>query len=71
MEAVIEKNIDIPDIETEMNLFGQYDNNIRIIEDALDVKITNRENEVKISGFESKVDQALEVIYKLLELIKQ
>jgi len=70
MEAVIEKNIEIPDIETEMNLFGQYDQNIRIIEDALDVKITNRENEVKISGFESKVDQALEVINKLLELIK-
>lgn len=70
MEAVIEKNIEIPDIETEMNLFGQYDQNIRIIEDALDVKITNRENEVKISGFESKVDQALEVIHKLLELIR-
>ena len=34
-------------------------------------KITNRENEVKISGFESKVEQALEVIHKLLELIKQ
>ncbi|NLM11421.1 MAG: PhoH family protein [Clostridiaceae bacterium] len=71
MEAVIEKNIDIPDIETEMNLFGQYDKNIRIIEETLDVKITNRENEVKISGFESKVEQALEVIHKLLELIKQ
>lgn len=71
MEAVIEKNIEIPDIETEMNLFGQYDQNIRIIEDALDVKITNRENEVKISGFESKVDQALEVIHKLLGLIEQ
>ncbi|AGC67571.1 phosphate starvation inducible protein, PhoH-like protein [Thermoclostridium stercorarium subsp. stercorarium DSM 8532] len=70
MEAVIEKNIEIPDIETEMNLFGQFDQNIRIIEDTLDVKITNRENEVKISGFESRVDQALEVIQKLLELIK-
>lgn len=71
MEKVIEKHIDIPDIETEMNLFGQYDKNIQIIEDELDVKITNRENEVKISGFESKVDQALEIIHKLLELIKQ
>lgn len=71
MEAVVEKNIEIPDIETEMNLFGQYDKNIRIIEDTLNVKITNRENEVRISGFESRVDQALEVINKLLELIKQ
>ena len=71
MESVIEKNVEIPDIETEMNLFGQYDKNIRIIEDALDVKIMNRENEVKISGFESRVEQALEVIHKLLGLIKQ
>ena len=55
MEAVVEKNIDIPDIETEMNLFGQYDKNIRLIENALNVKVTNRENEVKISGVESKV----------------
>lgn len=71
MEAVVEKNIDIPDIETEMNLFGQYDKNIRLIENALNVKVTNRENEVKISGVESKVDKALEVIYRLLEIIKQ
>ncbi len=71
MEAVVEKNIDIPDIETEMNLFGQYDKNIRLIENALNVKVTKRENEVKISGVESKVDKALEVIYRLLEIIKQ
>lgn len=66
METVVEKNIDIPDLETVMNLFGYRDQNIRILEDALDVKITNRENEVKISGFDSKVDQALEIIRKLL-----
>ncbi len=71
MEAVIEKSINIPDIRAEMNLFGQYDKNIRIIENALNVKVTNRENEVKITGVESKVNTALEVIYKLLELIDQ
>ncbi len=71
MEAVIEKSINIPDIRAEMNLFGQYDKNIRIIENALNVKVTNRESEVKITGVESKVNTALEVIYKLLELIDQ
>ena len=55
MEAVVEKNIDIPDIETEMNLFGQYDKNIRLIENALNVKVTNRENEVKISASNQKL----------------
>ncbi len=68
METVVEKNIDVPDMETAMNLFGHCDRNIRILEDTLDVKITNRENEVKISGFESKVDQAREIIRKLLAI---
>lgn len=71
MEAVIEKSVKIPDIDTMMNLFGQYDQNIRILEDTLEVKITDRESEIKISGFESKVDQAREIIRKLLEIIKQ
>ncbi|NLN64824.1 MAG: PhoH family protein [Clostridiaceae bacterium] len=71
METVIEKNIEIPNMETAMNLFGHCDQNIRILEDTLDVKITNRENEIKILGFESRVDQALEIIHKLLSIIKQ
>jgi phosphate starvation-inducible PhoH-like protein len=58
-------------METAMNLFGHCDQNVRILEDALDVKITNRENEVKISGFETKVDEALEIIRKLLGIIEQ
>ena len=70
METVIE-NIEIPNMETAMNLFGHCDQNIRILEDTLDVKITNRENEIKILGFESRVDQALEIIHKLLSIIKQ
>jgi phosphate starvation-inducible PhoH-like protein len=71
LETVVEKNIELQDIETAINLFGYCDQNIRILENTLDVKITNRENEVKISGFESKVDQALEVIEKLLAIARE
>lgn len=71
METVVEKNIELPDMETAINLFGYRDQNIRILENTLDVKITNRENEVKISGFESKVDQAVEIIEKLLALARE
>lgn len=71
MEAVTEKNIEISDMETAMNLFGHCDQNIRILEDALDVKITNRENDIKISGLKLKVDQAMAIIRKLLVIIEQ
>ncbi|NLG88663.1 MAG: PhoH family protein [Clostridiaceae bacterium] len=71
METVVEKYIELPDMETAINLFGYRDQNIRILENTLDVKITNRENEVKISGFESKVDQAVEIIEKLLALARE
>jgi phosphate starvation-inducible PhoH-like protein len=71
LETVVEKNVELPDIETAINLFGYCDQNIRILENTLDVKITNRENEVKISGFESKVDQALEIIEKLLAIARE
>jgi len=71
LETVVEKYIELPDMETAINLFGYRDQNIRILENTLDVKITNRENEVKISGFESKVDQAVEIIEKLLALARE
>ncbi|NLM26923.1 MAG: PhoH family protein [Clostridiaceae bacterium] len=71
METVVEKYIELPDMETAINLFGYRDQNIRILENTLDVKITNRENEVKVSGFESKVDQALEIIEKLLAIARE
>ncbi len=71
MGTIIEKNIEIPDIETVMNLFGQCDQNIRVLEDALDVKVINRENVIKISGSESAVGKAMEITRKLLLIIDQ
>jgi phosphate starvation-inducible PhoH-like protein len=71
LETVVEKNIEIRDMETAMNLFGQCDQNIRVLEDALDVKVINRENEIKISGLEFRVDQAKEIVRKLLLIVEQ
>lgn len=71
METVIEKSIEIRDMETAMNLFGQCDQNIRVLEEALNVKVTIRENELKIVGLEPKVNQAMEIIRKLLLIIEQ
>ena len=65
METVVERFIELSDPGEAANVFGEYDKNIRILEDKLDVKITNRNNEIRISGFESKADTALDILKKL------
>jgi hypothetical protein len=40
LETVVEKNVELPDIETAINLFGYCDQNIRILENTLAVKQT-------------------------------
>lgn len=68
METVVERIIALPDITLAANVFGEYDRNIRLIEDRLDVKITNRNEDIRISGFESKADIALDIIRKLIAI---
>lgn len=68
METVVERIIALPDMTLAANVFGEYDRNIRLIEDRLDVKITNRNEDIRISGFESKADIALDIIRKLIAI---
>ena len=68
METVVERIIELSDLSEAANVFGEYDRNIRILEDRLDVKITNRNNEIRISGFESKADSAFDIMKKLMTI---
>jgi phosphate starvation-inducible PhoH-like protein len=65
LETVVERIIELSDASEAANVFGEYDRNIKLLEDKLDVKITNRNNEIKISGFESKADAAFDIMKKL------
>lgn len=65
-----ESRIEIEKVEDVSNLFGRFDENIKIIEQTFDVVIINRENEVKITG-DGKVDMATKAIIKLLEIVKR
>jgi phosphate starvation-inducible PhoH-like protein len=65
-----ENRIQIDDIQHIMNLFGKFDENVKIIEQTFDVSVINRENEIRITGA-GKVDLASEVIIKLLDIIKR
>ncbi len=68
MEAVIEKVIILNDPREAADVFGEYDRNVRLIEDRLGVKITNRNNEIRISGFESKAGTAYDILNKLIAI---
>ena len=47
-----ERTINAERVEQLIDVFGSFDENIRKIEDAFGVRITNRNNELKVSGDE-------------------
>jgi len=65
-----ERIIDIDNIEILMALFGNFDQNIKFIEDEVGVQIIARETQLRILGEEDNVKLASNVIQKLLEMIQ-
>ena len=70
MNNVIHKVVDLEGSEQIMNVFGNHDENLKVIEQALDVTIILRDNEVKVIGLPENVDKALRVINNLLPIAK-
>ena len=64
-----ERIINAERIEQIINVFGSFDENIKLIEHELDVSVVSRDDQLKISGEEDEaVDQAAKVIQGLLSL---
>lgn len=66
MNDLIERTIEFEKIEHAMNLFGNYDENVRIIEQAFNVKIMSRDDEIRISGATNEVEKAETIVKRLL-----
>jgi phosphate starvation-inducible PhoH-like protein len=66
LENIIEKTLEFDRIEHAINLFGSFDENIKAIEDELDVKIISRADEVKMVGNKVNVEKASAVINRLM-----
>ncbi len=64
----MERFIEVEKIEYVINLFGSFDENIKIIEKELDVAIINRGSAIKIGGEPEKVDIAVSAINQLLAM---
>ena len=63
-----EQSIQAERMEQIINVFGSLDENIRIIEQEFDVKIINRDTELKVSGEDEAVQMAARVLDGLIQL---
>ncbi len=67
-EQFTEASIQIDNMERIMNLFGNFDQNLKVIEDEFDIDIIVREGEIKIVGQENAVAMAERTLNILMEM---
>ena len=68
MGKQIERILSVDRVEDLIAVFGSFDENIKRIEEALDVHIINRGADLKVSGDEENVDKAVRTLEGLLAL---
>ena len=68
MSKQIERIVNADRVEDLIAVFGSFDENIKRIEEALDVKVVNRGTDLRVSGEEEMVDKAVRTLEGLLSL---
>ena len=64
-----EMTVSVERVEQIINLFGSFDENVKLIEKEYGVRVTNRDADLKISGEDpEKVMQARSAVNALLSL---
>ena len=64
----MEQRIEIGRLEQAVNIFGSFDENIRLIEVEFQVAVTNREGELRVNGEPEDALYAAKAINALLTL---
>jgi phosphate starvation-inducible protein PhoH and related proteins len=65
----MERTIYFEDNKNLQILFGRYDQNLRLIEKELDVKIIRKEKGLNVSGQRRQIDKAVELFDYLLDIV--
>jgi phosphate starvation-inducible PhoH-like protein len=71
LDNVIERTVMFDTIEHIINLFGNCDENIKVIEDAFNVKVVSRDNGIRIIGHLNETEKAETVIKRLIDFVSQ
>lgn len=64
----MEQRIEIERLEQAVNIFGSFDENIRLIEAEFGVVVTNRDGELRVNGEAEATMLAVKAINALLTL---
>ena len=67
----MEQSINVDRMEQAVALFGNFDENIRLLEQQYHVTILNRDSDIKISGEPEDVMHASRAVHGLLQLISR
>ena len=68
MPKEIERIVNADRVEDLISIFGSFDENIKRIEEAFAVRITNRGEDLKVCGDEESADMAVRTLHGLLAL---
>ena len=68
MGKSVERMINAERVEDLIAVFGSFDENIKRIEEALNVRVVNRGTDLRVSGDEEMVDKAVRTLEGLLAL---
>lgn len=71
MDNLSEKTIEFDKLEHAIKLFGNFDENARIIEDGLEVKLISRDDNIKLTGSPENIEKASAVIERLIAIAAQ
>ena len=59
---MIEQTVSMERVEEAVNIFGSFDENIRLLEKEFNVTVTNRDGELRISGEAEDVMHAAKAV---------
>ena len=68
MGKIVERIVNAERVEDLIAVFGSFDENIKRIEESLNVAIVNRGTDLKVTGDEEAVDKACRTLEGLLSL---
>jgi phosphate starvation-inducible PhoH-like protein len=71
LESLVEVSLEFDRIEHAMNLFGNFDENLHLIEDSFNVKVISRDNDIRVVGYSEGVNKAEIVLQRLMSLASQ
>ena len=68
---IIQKKFIVTEERFERELFGNFDENIKLIEDTLNIDVILREGNIVLMGEEKKVDSALKLMQELHDAVSK